>query len=107
MGGEGNEGADFAGAREASDEEREFHAQMSNGNRGEGRDQGQSHGARASDRQSRSESRSESPSANRSASLETKARRRRSICRLLRRPNHSWCGRPRRPTQPRAPRRDE
>jgi ribonuclease E len=29
--GEGN----FAGAREASDEEREFHAQMSNGNRGE------------------------------------------------------------------------
>jgi len=34
---------EFAGAREASDEEREFHAQMSNGNRGEGRDQGQAH----------------------------------------------------------------
>ena len=30
-----NAGSDFAGAREASDEEREFHAQMSNGNRGE------------------------------------------------------------------------
>ena len=30
----------FAGAREASDEEREFHAQMSNGNRAEGHDQG-------------------------------------------------------------------
>ncbi len=34
--GEGN----FSGAREASDEEREFHAQMSNGNRGESHDQG-------------------------------------------------------------------
>jgi ribonuclease E len=33
-GGESHPGADFAGAREASDEEREFHAQMSNGNRG-------------------------------------------------------------------------
>ena len=38
-GGEGSEGAEFAGAREASDEEREFHAQMTNGNRGEGREQ--------------------------------------------------------------------
>ena len=34
IGGEQNSGADFAGAREASDEEREFHAQMTNGNRG-------------------------------------------------------------------------
>jgi ribonuclease E len=33
-GGESAPGSDFAGAREASDEEREFHAQMSNGNRG-------------------------------------------------------------------------
>jgi len=32
--------ANFAGAREASDEEREFHAQMSNGNRAENHDQG-------------------------------------------------------------------
>ena len=39
MGGEGSEGTDFAGAREASAEEREFHAQMTNGNRGEGREQ--------------------------------------------------------------------
>jgi ribonuclease E len=35
--GEGN----FAGAREASDEEREFHAQMTNGNRGEGHPPGE------------------------------------------------------------------
>jgi ribonuclease E len=34
--GDGN----FAGAREASDEERQFHAQMTNGNRGENHDQG-------------------------------------------------------------------
>ncbi len=34
-GGEPNEGANYAGAREASDEEREFHAQMTNGNRQE------------------------------------------------------------------------
>jgi ribonuclease E len=32
--GEPHPGSDFAGAREASDEEREFHAQMTNGNRG-------------------------------------------------------------------------
>jgi ribonuclease E len=39
VGGESHEGGTpFAGAREASDEEREFHAQMSNGNRGPGRD---------------------------------------------------------------------
>jgi ribonuclease E len=36
MGGESQPGAEFSGAREASDEEREFHAQMSNGNRGSG-----------------------------------------------------------------------
>lgn len=35
MGGEGHEG-DFGSAREASPEEREFHAQQSNGNRSEG-----------------------------------------------------------------------
>jgi ribonuclease E len=34
-GGESQPGAEFAGAREASDEEREFHAQMTNGNRGD------------------------------------------------------------------------
>jgi ribonuclease E len=34
MGSETQPGAEFAGAREASDEEREFHAQMTNGNRG-------------------------------------------------------------------------
>jgi hypothetical protein len=34
IGGESQPGGDFAGAREASDEEREFHAQMTNGNRG-------------------------------------------------------------------------
>jgi len=34
LGGESHAGADYAGAREASDEEREFHAQMTNGNRG-------------------------------------------------------------------------
>ena len=34
VGGEPQAGAEFSGAREASDEEREFHAQMSNGNRG-------------------------------------------------------------------------
>ena len=74
---------------------------MSNGNRGEGRDQGQGHGeSGASDRPSQ-QSRSESPSANHSASLKTKARRRRSTCRLLRRPSRSWCGRPRQPTQSR------
>jgi ribonuclease E len=39
QGGESGEG-NFAGAREASDEEREFHAQMSNGNRAEGHDRG-------------------------------------------------------------------
>jgi ribonuclease E len=33
-GDESQPGAEFAGAREASDEEREFHAQMTNGNRG-------------------------------------------------------------------------
>jgi len=44
LGGDGNEGGNFAGAREASDEEREFHAQMTNGNRGEGREPGQGHG---------------------------------------------------------------
>jgi ribonuclease E len=38
-GGEPGEG-NFAGAREASDEEREFHAQMSNGNRGESHESG-------------------------------------------------------------------
>jgi ribonuclease E len=42
MGGEGSEGADFAGAREASAEEREFHAQMTNGNRGESHEQPES-----------------------------------------------------------------
>jgi ribonuclease E len=39
-GGESGEG-NFAGAREASDEEREFHAQMTNGNRGEGHPAGE------------------------------------------------------------------
>jgi len=34
LGGESQGGAEFSGAREASDEEREFHAQMSNNNRG-------------------------------------------------------------------------
>jgi ribonuclease E len=38
-GGEGSEG-NFAGAREASSEEREFHAQMTSGNRGEGHAEG-------------------------------------------------------------------
>jgi hypothetical protein len=33
VGGESQEGSEFSGAREASAEEREFHAQMSNGNR--------------------------------------------------------------------------
>ncbi|HEV7607049.1 MAG TPA: Rne/Rng family ribonuclease, partial [Steroidobacteraceae bacterium] len=37
-GGESHQGAEFSGAREASDEEREFHAQMTNGNRGENRE---------------------------------------------------------------------
>jgi ribonuclease E len=40
-GGESQPGADFAGAREASDEEREFHAQMTNGNRGADRGPGE------------------------------------------------------------------
>jgi ribonuclease E len=34
VGSDSQPGAEFAGAREASDEEREFHAQMTNGNRG-------------------------------------------------------------------------
>jgi ribonuclease E len=34
VGGDAQPGGEFAGAREASDEEREFHAQMTNGNRG-------------------------------------------------------------------------
>jgi len=42
LGGDSQPGSDFAGAREASDEEREFHAQMSNGNRGGSHDQGES-----------------------------------------------------------------
>ena len=51
MSGEGNEGGNFAGAREASDEEREFHAQMTNGNRDESHGQSAGHGdSGASDR---------------------------------------------------------
>ncbi|MEO8064349.1 MAG: Rne/Rng family ribonuclease [Pseudomonadota bacterium] len=53
--GEGN----FAGAREASDEEREFHAQMSNGNRGESHDQGSYESA--APRESAPEQRSQEP----------------------------------------------
>jgi ribonuclease E len=42
LGGDSPPGGDFAGAREASDEEREFHAQMTNGNRGESHGHGES-----------------------------------------------------------------
>jgi ribonuclease E len=39
LGADSQPGAEFAGAREASDEEREFHAQMTNGNRGDSQEQ--------------------------------------------------------------------
>jgi ribonuclease E len=42
LGGDSQPGGDFAGAREASDEEREFHAQMTNGNRGDSHGHGES-----------------------------------------------------------------
>lgn len=56
MGGETQPGSEFAGAREASDEEREFHAQMTNGNRGEPQEQPAHHEA---PRQSSAETSSE------------------------------------------------
>jgi len=52
-GGEPQSGADFAGAREASDEEREFHARMSNG--GEGHEHSHQEAPRESSAGERSE----------------------------------------------------
>jgi ribonuclease E len=66
VGGESPEGADFAGAREASAEEREFHAQMTNGNRAPQHEPGETVSAGQPERDPQREPQREAPREQRS-----------------------------------------